>query len=499
MGVVYDAWDTSLERQIALKELTLPGGLAPEIQEEMIERFGREARAAAKLSHPNVVLVHDVFSEGDRYFIAMERLQGASLADYVDEGGMPQEAALHVLVQILDAVHAAHEQGIVHRDIKPDNIFVLPDGRVKVTDFGIAKVMDSSANAAMTQIGTMIGTPGYMAPEQVMGAPVDRRADVFSVGVVGYELLSGTDPFAAESTTATLYRIVHEDCAPLGAYGVSEVLGAIVGRALAKDPEGRYQSAAEMASDLRQGVFTASSAVSHGVAPGANPGTHGPHKSGGRTGVIVVSAVLVCAVVLAALVLFASPGTVPGNGGATSSSAAESKVVVPSVVNMALSDAEAAVRGKGLIPTRQTRASEMPENTVLEQYPAAGAMASRQGTVALTVAIEAPAPATVPAPSPTRPAGTAGVIVGSYTPGWTVVYNSMKSKSQAMSAYREIKAQGEDAGVIDTDYFTREKGVDMVSDYYAVVFGHYGSKAEAAAVAKRYASNDCYARWTEPK
>jgi serine/threonine protein kinase len=210
MGVVYRAWDLTLEREVALKELTFPAGMATSVRQEMVERFFREARSAARLTHPNVVQVFDVLSEGDRYFIAMELLSGAPLGALLERGPLPASAAVQIMVQILDGVQAAHSAGIVHRDLKPDNIHILDDGRVKVTDFGIAKIMSGLGTGTMTQMGTIIGTPGYMAPEQVRGEAVDHRTDVFALGVVFYEMLAGSNPFLADAPTTILYRIVHE-------------------------------------------------------------------------------------------------------------------------------------------------------------------------------------------------------------------------------------------------------------------------------------------------
>ena len=296
MGVVYRAWDTTLERDVALKELLFPGNMNADVRQEMVERFMREARSAARLAHPNVVQVYDVFSVDDRYFIAMELLDGEPLGDLIARGRMSVPAATNVVLQILDALGAAHAAGVVHRDVKPDNIYVLADGRVKVTDFGIARVMDSAQSAQMTQIGTVMGTPGYMAPEQVMGVPADARADLFAVGVVAFELLSAANPFLSSSSTATLYRIVNEQPPSLAAVGVPAGLDAVVQRALAKDPGMRYQSAADMAFDIRSG-----SPSVQGYSPQLQTPAQAPGASGIRPAWIVAGAVAVVAVVVVAI------------------------------------------------------------------------------------------------------------------------------------------------------------------------------------------------------
>jgi septal ring-binding cell division protein DamX len=492
MGVVYDAWDTTLDRRIALKELMFPGGLAPEFQSEMVERFMREARSAAKLSHPNVVQVHDVFAEDGRYFIAMEHLEGASLAEYVDEGTMAPASAIHLLVQILDAVQAAHSAGIVHRDIKPDNIFVLPDGRVKVTDFGVAKLMDGPAQSKVTQIGTVMGTPGYMAPEQVMGVPVDGRADIFSVGVVGYELMSGVSPFMASSTTATLFRIANEEPPPLAAYGIPGNVDAVIRHAMAKDASLRYQTAAEMAEDLRRG--TAPSGLAQ--VAGTGTATLAPATNSNHT-TLVVGGVVLAALAIAALVFFVAPGGPPGGSAARPMTAASSQVDVPDVTNMSLAAAESALLSKGLVPKRLAQESDKPADTVLLQDPSGGSTAANGGTVTLTIAVK---PAATAAPATTG-ATTAGVIAGNYRPGWTAVWQSTKSKSLAMAEYNKLIGMGEDAFVIKLDNFTRENGTPMTHGYYAVMYGSYASKAEAQSAVDRLGgtTDSRYVRYTQPE
>lgn len=304
MGVVCRAWDPVLERAVAIKELVPPANVEIGLREELVSRFLREARAAARLQHPNVVQVFDVFSEGDRHFIAMELLEGAPLSDFLDRGPLTEGAAREALLQILDAVGAAHAAGIVHRDIKPDNVYLLADGRIKVTDFGIAKLAETSHATHATQIGTIIGTPGYMSPEQVRGLPVDGRSDLFSVGVVGCELFSGHNPFVADSSTATLYRIVNEP--PAIPAGVPQHVAAVLAKALQKDPALRYATAGEMAHDLRTGalpqVGASQPTAVNAWAPVAQ--TQSTAAGGGRTTLIAVGGVMgIAAVALLAFAL----------------------------------------------------------------------------------------------------------------------------------------------------------------------------------------------------
>lgn len=308
MGVVYQAWDLTLEREVALKELAFPVGLAAALVDEMVGRFLREARSAARLSHPNVIQVYDVFSDAGRYFIAMEMLSGVPLSSLMEHGGLPAETAAKVMLQVLDGVQAAHSAGVVHRDLKPDNIYVLDDGRVKVTDFGIAKAMGGVGS--MTQVGTVIGTPGYMAPEQVRGETVDGRADLFALGVVFYEMLTGTNPFLTNSPTTTLYRIVHEEPPQIRVTArFSGACEAIIRKALAKNPADRYQTAAAMAADIRSGTAPMMSSRVGGVGPGAVPVGSAP--SHGNLTVVLAGVAL--AILAAAALFFALGGS--GAGG----------------------------------------------------------------------------------------------------------------------------------------------------------------------------------------
>ncbi len=252
MGEVWLADDDLLKRQVALKLLSLSASLSEAEREASIARFYREAQAAGKLSHRNIVVIYDISEEGGRHFISMEYLQGQTLDRVIASGPQPPERAAEIVAQVAEALDYAHRQGVVHRDIKPENIFLLPDGTVKVTDFGIARVMGTTT---MTQAGAIIGTPGYMSPEQIKGERVDSRSDIFSTGVVLYELLSGVKPFDAETITSVMYKVVNEPPPPLASLvpGVPAWLAGVVERATAKDPAARYQSASQMASELRSG------------------------------------------------------------------------------------------------------------------------------------------------------------------------------------------------------------------------------------------------------
>lgn len=322
MGVVYRALDLTLEREVALKELVLPPTGDQTMLRELVDRFLREARSAARLSHPNVVQVYDVFAESDRYFIAMELLSGVTLADLVEGRPLATSSAVDIITQVLDAVAAAHAAGVVHRDLKPENIYVLEDGRVKVTDFGIARLLDAGG-PQMTQLGTVMGTPGYMAPEQVMGQVIDARADLFAVGVIAYELLSGANPFIAPTSTTTLYRIVNEHPAPLAQPDMPPALAAVIERAMAKEPAQRFQSAAEMAAAFRSAAAGWLLPVD-GQANAARPVT----ASGNKALLLVAGSVVIVGLVM--VVVFTSSTSAPRSASiAPSSDASASSASLP--------------------------------------------------------------------------------------------------------------------------------------------------------------------------
>jgi len=246
-AVVYEVQDTQLGRAVALKVLTVGANLMGAARREAIERFYREARAASKLSHPNIAQIYDVGQDGGRHYIAMELCQGVTLRDILRFEGRISEARVKAIaLQILNALEAAHAAGIIHRDIKPENIVVGQNDRIKLTDFGIAKVL---SDATMTQTGMMLGTPAYMSPEQVLGKSVDARSDLFSLGVVLYECLSGRKPFEGDTITAVTHKIAYVDPDPLT--GVASPWPEIVTKALCKAPTNRYQCATDMLSDIR--------------------------------------------------------------------------------------------------------------------------------------------------------------------------------------------------------------------------------------------------------
>jgi serine/threonine-protein kinase len=248
MGVVYKARDPLIDRTVAIKTVGLD--LSREESEAFEQRFYREASYAGRLNHSNIVTIHDVGKSDDVAYIAMEFLQGQSLREILDSGVvLPPEKIADIVAQVADGLAFAHENGIVHRDIKPPNIMVLDNGLVKITDFGVALLPTGSRTLA----GAVFGSPKYISPEQVIGRPVDGRADIFSLGAVLYEMLTGFPPFFGGDLDAVLYQVINEMPAAPSSRNKS-ILPAfdyIVAKAMAKHPDDRYASAHAMASDVR--------------------------------------------------------------------------------------------------------------------------------------------------------------------------------------------------------------------------------------------------------
>ena len=247
MGVVYRARDTKLDRDVALKFMVH----AARVDSDHADRFRREARALAALNHPNILTIHDIGDENDLPFLVLEWVGGGALTAASLKRPLPVEEFLRILVPIAEALGAAHEQGIVHRDVKPANVMVCDDGRIKLADFGLAKFRD--LNWEVTRTGGVIGTVAYMSPEQARGGEVGPPSDVFSFGVLAYELLTGRLPFTGESPGAVIAAILSGRHMPLTevADPFPEGLAAIVERCLASEPRDRFPSGADVAHALR--------------------------------------------------------------------------------------------------------------------------------------------------------------------------------------------------------------------------------------------------------
>jgi serine/threonine protein kinase len=260
MGEIYTAQDTRLNRIVAIKVLAEGHAGDPERR----RRFIQEAQAASSLNHPHIITIHDIFSHGDKEFIVMELVTGRTLGDLIPAGGMSTPDALRYAIQMADALDAAHAVGIVHRDLKPGNIMVSDSGRVKILDFGLAKLTGYSAAASLTDKtqsagiapltveGAILGTVSYMSPEQAEGKRVDARSDVFSFGAVLYEMVTGRKAFAGDSAISTLSAILRDEVTPIGqiAPGAPPELDRIIQRALRKEPDQRWQSVKDMQTEL---------------------------------------------------------------------------------------------------------------------------------------------------------------------------------------------------------------------------------------------------------
>ncbi len=248
MGVVYRAEDPMLSRTVAIKTISMVADA--EERAEYEKRFYQEAKAAGGLSHPNVVTIYDIGHAGDVVYMAMEYVEGTELRDLLQGGRLDAAAAVDIAAQVAEGLAYAHARGVVHRDVKPANIMVSRDGPAKIMDFGIARMRASDVK---TQTGMLLGSPKYMAPEQLLGGPVDPRCDIFSLGVVLYEALTGAPPFSGADISQIMYQIVHATPPPPSAVNsrVPPMLDLIVAKALAKDPAARYQDARALAADLR--------------------------------------------------------------------------------------------------------------------------------------------------------------------------------------------------------------------------------------------------------
>ena len=306
MGEVYRARDSRLGREVAVK--ILPESFATDA--ERLRRFEQESQAVAALNHPNILAIYDVGTRDGSPYLVSELLEGESLRAVLEKGPIPQRKAIEYAVQIANGLAAAHDKGIVHRDLKPDNLYVCRDGRVKILDFGLAKMsaketpgVDGATMTQHTAAGIVMGTVSYMAPEQVRGGQVDARTDMFSFGVVLYEMLSGKRAFQRDSSPETMTAILKEDVPELTdtKLPVAPALEKIVRRCLEKSPEQRFQSAKDLAFALE-----AVSQIS-GPKTGAQAPIVAPPPEKKRSNIAIYAAGLVLAAAMLGLGLVARP------------------------------------------------------------------------------------------------------------------------------------------------------------------------------------------------
>ncbi|MFO1244264.1 MAG: serine/threonine-protein kinase [Ramlibacter sp.] len=408
MGIVYEGRDPNLDRRVAIKTVKVEN-LSEEAAAEYEARFRTEARSAARLQHPNIVSVYDSDRDGDIAFLVMEFIQGDDLKHHLDRGERYSlEQVLKIIRDLLSALDYAHKQGIVHRDIKPANLLIEPGGRVKLTDFGVARIQDSG-EATRTQ-GSMVGTLKYMSPEQVQGQKIDSRADLFSVGVVLYQLLTDRRPFDGDNDFSIIHQIIGHTPQPPSAYNarLPAALDGVVARALAKDREQRFSTARDFATALQSAIRRAEDAT---VVPPADP-MRKPVEDGPGTG---------------------SRGTAAGTGtsgtSGTSATSATSATVTqelelvywkdikdstdPEELEMFLAKFPAGIYGDlARRRLRKLQGGSSPDQTVLSGVPGAGTAGAdldqdatrlRTDLSQPMLAPDAPAPVVAPIPPATVP------------------------------------------------------------------------------------------------
>jgi eukaryotic-like serine/threonine-protein kinase len=398
MAQVFRGQDTTLDRQVAIKIL------APQFARDpsFVERFRREAQAAARLNHPNIVNVYDTGVDGDTNYIVMEYVEGRTLAEYLARGGtLASRKAAEIAEKVAEALAAAHAQGVIHRDIKPANIMVTRDGRVKVMDFGIARLV--AGPDTVEQTAAVLGTAAYLSPEQAQGQTVDARSDLYSLGIVLYEMVTGKPPFTGDSAMAVAYKHVQETPLPPSSLNadVPPRLDAVVMRALAKNPANRYQSAGEFRDDLMRVIAGqeveatpllpagagATQVISRPPPTAMMPPTQ--PDEGRKTWMWVLIGALILLILGGGAYLLAQSllGDEPAS------------VTVPNVVGLPFEQASARLTALNLEvaePVEEVPVDpDVEPGTVLEQAPLADALVEEGATVTLTIA---KAPRTFPVP-----------------------------------------------------------------------------------------------------
>ena len=398
MAQVYLARDQLLDRPVAIKVLF------PEFARDpsFVERFRREAQAAANLNHPNIVGIYDWGQERGTYFIVMEYVEGRSLRDLIRaQGALPPAQVAEIGAEIAGALAFAHRSGVVHRDVKPGNVLMTAAGRVKVTDFGIARATQDNSGEALTQTGAVMGTATYFSPEQAQGLPVDGRSDVYSLGVVLFEMLTGEPPFSGDTPVAVAYKHVRE-AAPRPSDRVLDVppdLDTIVVSAMAKELDSRYQSADDLRDDLVRfgrgkppsaapvtaavaelptGAGASRTEAMPGAAAQAEPPDDDYYPPPPRRWGTIIAGLLGLALLAGVIVYLLVGAGDPDNGSAT-------RVDVPDVVGMSFDEARLALVAEGFRVRRVDETSSQPANEVLRQEPGRGQRLEEGGRITLFV------------------------------------------------------------------------------------------------------------------
>lgn len=275
--IVYEAYDPLMNRRVAVKELSMPAGMTDAQKTDRISRFKREAQAAGTLNHPNIMTVYSFAEDAGRTFMAMEFLDGHTLRNEIDtKGFLSVERAVEIATAVLEGLGHAHSKGVIHRDIKPDNVQILSNGGVKITDFGIARL---TFQPNLTMDGQVFGTPSYMSPEQVVGRDIDARSDLFSVAVLLYEMVSGQKPFAGDSVVSITYAIMNKE--PQQPSQCDWALWQVLNRALDKSPQLRYAGATEMIDALRDARKQAQSGLMSAPSPTSSFNPNHPNNTPG--------------------------------------------------------------------------------------------------------------------------------------------------------------------------------------------------------------------------